>query len=439
MQSQQPLTLSCGLRLPNRIVKAAMAEQLADASGLPNERHFGVYKNWAEGGFGMVITGKINSDDHYQRNRLLLTILSIGNVQIDPRYLGAPGDVFLPSTSSSAASKDALLTAWKSYAQACTNNNTISIVQINHPGRQSPLGAGSRGIFAKSIAPSAIPLDFNGGIVGDVIQKVMFGCPRAMSKDEIAEVVSRFAQTAVLAEEAGFHGCEIHAAHGYLLSQFMSAKTNVREDEYGGSAANRVRIVVEIIRAIREKVPKNFAVGVKLNSVDQQGEEMKDRLEQLRLLKETGGLDFIEVSGGTYESPTVRCVFLLQSARLTPCLFTSDEHRPSRYRDSKPIRPHKSPRSLLPLFRRHDKVPASQPPPPSNRWLPKSRRDGERPSTRRLRPRRDSETSGPESSTPIKRHLQRSGADCGGEIVRSKNEDAVVPELFESQSGRGKF
>ncbi|KAK8069733.1 hypothetical protein PG994_006349 [Apiospora phragmitis] len=171
----------------------------------------------------------------------------------------------------------------------CSNNPdgaTPTVVQINHPGRQSPRNAGARGLFAPSIAPSAVPLDFGAGLLDRLIGALVLGTPREMTVEEIRLVVGRFAETAKLAAEAGFAGAEIHAAHGYLLAQFLSEKSNKRTDAYGGSPDARAKIVVEIIKAMRAASP----------------EELKACLEQLRLIAKAG-VDFVEVSGGTYENP----------------------------------------------------------------------------------------------------------------------------------------
>jgi len=197
------------------------------------------------------------------------------------------------------------LAAWTSWAEACNSGSTPAIVQINHPGRQSPLGAGTRGYCEKSLAPSAVKMNFGDGIVPRVISTLVFGTPREMNISEIKEAINGFVSTAKLAASAGFAGVEIHAAHGYLLAQFLSSDTNKRTDEYGGSPEARAKVVVEIIKAIRDEVPKGFCVGIKLNSADyQSASQLEDCLRQLRCFTKAG-VDFIEISGGTYENPTV--------------------------------------------------------------------------------------------------------------------------------------
>ncbi|KAI8313341.1 NADH-dependent flavin oxidoreductase nadA [Colletotrichum sp. SAR11_240] len=274
----KPLTLKCGLTLPNRLSKAAMAENWADKDGLPLEAMQTAYSTWAEGEWGLVMTG---------------------NVQVDIKYLGSPSDVAYNETIP----YERMLSAWKTWAAACNRNGTPTIVQINHPGRQSPLGAGKRGFREKALCPSPVPLNLGDGFIPRLINSLLFGTPREMTIDDIKDVVRRFALTAKLASDAGFAGVEIHAAHGYLLAQFMSEKINQRTDEYGGSYAGRAKIVVEVIRAIRAAVPKEFCVGIKFNSVDHQSQaELAGCIEQLKLITDAG-VDFLEISGGTYEDP----------------------------------------------------------------------------------------------------------------------------------------
>ncbi|KAJ8125827.1 hypothetical protein O1611_g7810 [Lasiodiplodia mahajangana] len=274
------LTLKCGLTLPNRLAKAAMAENMANSDTLPNANHVAIYSEWAKAGFGMVITG---------------------NVEVDQKHLGAAKDIAL----NRSVPYEKQLEAWKTWAKACNTSVSPTVVQINHPGRQSPPGAGTRGICDKSVAPSAIPLNFGSGLLPWLVKTLVFGTPLAMTTTDIQTLVKDFADTARLAYEAGFSGVEIHAAHGYLLSQFLSPESNQRTDEYGGSAAARAKIVLEIIAAIRAAVPKTFCVGIKLNSADvRSANQLGDTIKQLKLIAATE-IDFLEISGGSYEKPTM--------------------------------------------------------------------------------------------------------------------------------------
>ncbi|KAF4461148.1 NADH oxidase [Fusarium albosuccineum] len=275
----QPLKLPCGLTLPNRLIKAALTEQMSDCQKLPTPTQFSrTYGAWADGGWGMILTG---------------------NVQVDERFLGGPDDTAI----NSSLSEEKVVEAYRALASVCRRAGTPAIMQINHPGRQSPLGSGKRAFWAKSLAPSAVPLDMGSDFMSRFIAGLVFGTPKEMSLAEIDDVIQRFANAARIAAEAGFDGVEIHAAHGYLLTQFLSAKTNLRTDAYGGSATARAKIVVDIIKAVRAVVPATFCVGLKFNSADHQSPtELQECLEQAVVIAEAG-LDFLEVSGGTYEDP----------------------------------------------------------------------------------------------------------------------------------------
>ncbi|KAH7025803.1 NADPH dehydrogenase [Microdochium trichocladiopsis] len=279
-----PLTLRCGLTLPNRLVNPSMAECLADKDSLPtSEACISAYECWAEGGWGLILTG---------------------NVQVDRAYIGQAGDM----AYDEAVDRAKIIEAWTKWSATIGKNGTSAIMQLNHPGRQSGLGAGRRSIFAKSLAPSAVPMNLGDGLWPRFLVALLFGTPREMTHADIKDVVGQFARAAKAAWESGFAGVEIHAAHGYLLSQFLSPEINRRTDEYGGSAVKRALIVVEIVKAVREVVPKDFCVGVKFNSADyssgaEAGGALEDRIDQVRAIAEAG-IDFLEVSGGTYENPT---------------------------------------------------------------------------------------------------------------------------------------
>lgn len=183
---------------------------------------------------------------------------------------------------------------------------TPTVLQINHPGRQSPRSAGNRGLFDPAVAPSAIPLDFGAGVVQRFLRGLAFGSPHELTTNEVGDIIEKFVQAAKLAYDSGFRGVEVHAAHGYLLAQFMSSRTNTRTDQYGGSAANRAEPLVQIIHGIRAATSPSFCIGLKLNSTDvsHSGDTTEDFIEQLQLCVDCG-IDFLEISGGTYENPTV--------------------------------------------------------------------------------------------------------------------------------------
>ncbi|RBA14319.1 hypothetical protein FPRO05_03111 [Fusarium proliferatum] len=245
-----------------------MAERLADKDGLPGGKQcLATYSEWAKGGWGLIISG---------------------NVHIDPAHPGAPGDF----TVNRDLPRGKTLTAWKSWASACSLNGTKAIVQINHPGRQAP--------FVKSLAPSPIPLDLGKGLFPWLVRSLVYGTPKEMTQTDIDDVVTRFAEAAQLSVEAGFAGVEIHAAHGYLLAQFLSPLSNERTDSYGGSPLARAKIVIDVVKAVRKAVPAQTCVGIKVNSTDHT--DLGEFIIQLRAIVDAG-VDFVEVSGGSIEDP----------------------------------------------------------------------------------------------------------------------------------------
>lgn len=256
----QALTLPCGATLPNRLAKAAMTEGLSDRKLRANERHQRLYRTWSRGGCGLLLTG---------------------NVQIDKRVLERPGNVAIDGNGGRAA-----LEAW---ARAGTENGNHLWMQISHAGRQSP-----RYVTRQPMGPSAVQLKLLGN----------FARPRALAESEILDFISRYANVAAIARQAGFTGVQIHGAHGYLLSSFLSPVTNQRDDRWGGSLANRARMLLEVVRETRAAVGPDFPVSVKLNSADFQkgGFTHEECLQVVEWLNEEG-LDLLEVSGGNYEQP----------------------------------------------------------------------------------------------------------------------------------------
>ena len=259
-----PLTLPCGATLKNRIAKGAMTEGLGDSLNRATEGHVRLYRRWAEGGAGMLLTG---------------------NVQVDRRCMERPGNVAIDGPQSNEA-----IVALRNYAKAGTANDTHLWMQISHAGRQTPAS-----VNKEPLAPSATPLAMPGG---------QFGTPRAMTGAEIEDVIRRFAFAATVARDTGFTGVQVHGAHGYLISEFLSPDVNVRTDEWGGSLENRARLLLEVVRAIRRAVGADFPISVKLNSADFQrgGFSHEDAITVATWLN-AEGLDLLEISGGTYEQP----------------------------------------------------------------------------------------------------------------------------------------
>ena len=263
----QSLTLPCGAVLPNRLAKAAMTEALADADMHATARHERLYRLWSEGGAGLLLTGNVMIDRRVQERP--------GNVVIDPASAFVPGH--------------AGFEALKRYAAAGTANGNHLWMQISHAGRQSPWY-----VAMEPLAPSEVQLDIMGN----------YKKPRALTSDEIRDFIQRYADVAGVAKAAGFTGVQIHSAHGYLLSAFLSPVTNQRTDEWGGSLANRARFLLEAIRATRRVVGPAFPVSIKLNSDDfrKGGFSFEDCLQLVEWLNDEG-LDLLEISGGNYEQP----------------------------------------------------------------------------------------------------------------------------------------
>lgn len=261
-----PLVLPNGTVIPNRIAKAAMAESLAGPGQMPDARLARMEESFARGGAGLIITG---------------------NVMIDPLALGTAGDVVLQKGTD--------LTPFKAWATAARSHGAQVWMQINHPGRQTMAALGQPGW-----APSEVAVDL--GKHSKLIAK-----PKALNETQIRQIIRRFADTARQAEAAGFTGVEIHAAHGYLISQFLSPLTNLRNDPWGGSLANRARFLLEVVSAVRAAVRRDFCVGVKINSADFQrgGFDADDALEVVKMLN-SSGVDLVELSGGSYEAPAMQ-------------------------------------------------------------------------------------------------------------------------------------
>ena len=261
---KDPLTLPSGLTFPNRLVKAAMTEGLADETNTATSRHATLYRTWAEGGIGCLITG---------------------NVQINKTHLERPGNVVIAGELSNSAREH--LANW---AEAAKTGGTKVIMQLSHAGRQTP-----KSVNERPAAPSPIELKMPGGV---------FGHPRAMTGEEVTEVIEAFGYAGKVAKETGFDGVQIHAAHGYLISQFLSPLSNRRTDEWGGPLANRARLLLEVIRSVRTACGSDFSIGVKLNSTDFQkgGFSFEDCLIVIDMLN-AENIDFVEVSGGNYEQP----------------------------------------------------------------------------------------------------------------------------------------
>ena len=259
-----PITLPNGTTIKNRFFKSAMSEGMGTRDFQPKKNIATLYKRWAEGGTGLIITG---------------------NIMVDPKGTAEPGNIVFDSNSN--------MEILKNWANQGQQHGAKVMVQLNHPGKQAP-----KTVSKQTVAPSAVPL-------GNGLNK-LFSTPRALTTSEVEELVQKFVTSAKVAKEAGFSGVQIHAAHGYLISQFLSPHDNRRTDKYGGSLENRMRFLKEIYLGMREELGKDFTIGIKINSTDfkEDGLTEEDSLKTIIELANLG-LDFVEISGGTYERPAM--------------------------------------------------------------------------------------------------------------------------------------
>lgn len=284
---QRSLELPNGFVIPNRLAKAALSEGLGRRDFSPGSRIKNLYRRWADSGMGLSITG---------------------NVMVHRSAIGEPGNIVVEDRSHLAD-----LTEWAAIAKA---GGSKVWVQINHPGRQVP-----RNFARRPVAPSPVALPGAGGL---------FAEPRELTGGEIEEIIQRFARTARIVTEAGFDGVQIHGAHGYLVSQFLSPLSNQRTDEWGGTPEKRRRFVLEIVRAIRWEIGASTPLAIKLNSADFQrggfGED--ESLEVVHALA-AEGVDLLEISGGTYTSAAMLGVdpSLKESTRRREAYFLSYAER----------------------------------------------------------------------------------------------------------------
>ncbi|MEL7003721.1 MAG: NADH:flavin oxidoreductase, partial [Bacteroidota bacterium] len=253
-----PLTLPCGAVLKNRLVKAAMTERISNSKCEPTKGHERLYADWSDTEAGLLITG---------------------NVMIDRKHFESTGNVCFDN--------EEILSKLASWAKAGTKNGNHLWAQISNAGRQA-----NKFSTARPLAPSEVQLKKLG----------LFGKPKAMTEKDIKKVIDGFVKAAELAQKSGFTGVQIHSAHGYLLSQFLSPRTNKRTDQWGGSIENRSRLLIEIVQETRKVVGSKFPISVKLNSSDfQRGGLTEEESLQVVKLLENEKIDLLEISGGTYE------------------------------------------------------------------------------------------------------------------------------------------
>ena len=260
----RPFVLPNGVELPNRLAKASMSEALGTYDNHATLKVVELYRRWAKSGIGLMFTG---------------------NVMIDRKALGEPGNIVIEDESD--------LPVLKQWANAAREEGASLWVQLNHPGKQSP-----KGLNKINLAPSSIPFRQD--------MAAFFTTPREATDTEIQDIIQRFGRSAAICKKAGFGGVQIHGAHGYLISQFLSPHHNQRTDQWGGSAENRRRFVIAVYAEIRRQVGPDFPVGIKLNSADFQkgGFTEEESMATIQALSEAG-IDLIEISGGTYEAPAM--------------------------------------------------------------------------------------------------------------------------------------
>jgi 2,4-dienoyl-CoA reductase-like NADH-dependent reductase (Old Yellow Enzyme family) len=279
-----------GFTLKNRIIKGAMSEALSNEHGHVTPALLQLYETWGKGGLSCAITG---------------------NVMIDQRAKNEPNVVVIEDESD--------LPALQRWAAIGKQHDMIQIVQLSHAGKQAP-----KGLNSETVAPSAIGYGRE--------MSTVFATPRELTELEIFDLIRRFGESARICKKAGFEGVQIHGAHGYLVSAFLSPLHNQRQDQWGGSLENRMRFLIESYKEIRKRTDKNFIVSVKLNSADFQkgGFSEEDSVEVIKALDKLG-IDFIEISGGTYETPSMTGVNKKNSTSVREAYFLEFSEKIRKY------------------------------------------------------------------------------------------------------------
>lgn len=281
MKLTDKLELPCGVILPNRLAKSAMSENMASSDHIPGPEFPRAYQAWVDGGTGLIITG---------------------NVMVDSRHRGEPNNVVIEEGLDNHEQL-------KQWASVSKKSDSQIWVQLNHPGKQTP-----KYLTPEPVGPSAIPLA--------PPLDAMFNQCRELKDEEIKDIISRFAHAAEVCKQVGFDGVQIHGAHGYLVSQFLSPRHNKREDHWGGTPEKRMNFVLEVYQAMREKVGANYPIGIKINSADfsKGGFTPEEAIEVAKKLSESG-IDLIELSGGSYEKPAMTGVKVKESTAKREAYF----------------------------------------------------------------------------------------------------------------------
>jgi len=249
-----------GIETKNRIVMSPMGTNLENADGTVNDKIIAYFEARAKGGAGIIIPGVVSVD--YPVGKTIAHQLRLDNIK------------YVPGMSR--------------LAEAVHRHDSLLILQIHHAG------CSTMPIFLEGM--QAVSASENPTMTGEMA--------RALSTEEVKELIGKFITTAVYANMAGADGIELHAGHGYILSQFLSPATNRRTDEYGGSPENRMRILLEIVRGIRAACPPKFICGIRLSMEDSKegGSDLKER-QQVCIELEKAGVHYISATVGL-TSPT---------------------------------------------------------------------------------------------------------------------------------------
>jgi 2,4-dienoyl-CoA reductase-like NADH-dependent reductase (Old Yellow Enzyme family) len=252
-----------GLQVKNRFVRSATIEGVATVDGRPTKRLEELYFNLADGEIGLIVTSATLIDGETYRKAYRKGLSQVYRLMMD---------------------EDRYIEGWKELIDGVHERGAKIAVQLGHSGRQELPELRSGG----PIAPSAVPLR-NTGVI-----------PRAMTVEEIKEMVEKFAQGCRRVMEAGFDAAQLHGGHGYLISSFLSPYANVRTDEYGGSVENRARFLIEIVKRTRELISDEYPLMIKMNFDDfVDGGLEKEEAVQIAKMIIDAGIDCIEVTGGT--------------------------------------------------------------------------------------------------------------------------------------------
>lgn len=262
-----------GRTAKNRFLKAPMTERLChwnkegediSARGFPSEEYTRLYQRWGEGEIGVIVAG---------------------NLMLRYDAVEAFGNPILQDDHDNRTE------AFRKVAEITKAHGSLFVAQLSHPGRQGGAALNPNPVSASDVQ---LKIEWAGN---------KFNKPRALTVPEIKDVVKMWGETAYLCHKAGFDGVQVHCAHGYLLAQFLSPTTNLRTDEYGGNFENRSRIIFEIIDEVKRRVQDpSFIICVKLNSVEFQPKgQTPDDCKNLCLKLEEAGIDFVDLSGGTFE------------------------------------------------------------------------------------------------------------------------------------------